>query len=810
MGKGAKIGLVVAVLALAAAGGAFYFIQKSNRAPSAGVVQAQVETLVGGPGLKLTKVTPVITSTGPGQATVTYDAEAQVTDPLYEIADGAPILRDELKLDALAWQKTRKSLAGKTAPRILELAGLKNVDQTLLLTTFLRETTAKGAVLTYNGSLRATKTDAGWQFVSDKFVRTGGEQRGKPRASFNGKTTVVTDASELQSLRMLAAAQTDLPAKVEVGRQAFLKERQAEQDKTIAQLLDTIKPGTVYAGTYKSGADAPAKVFVEFTNVTPSSKKVSAWLRNDGSWTDKRALTGTYAFDADEETLAIIFDSAATKAIHQAGPAVGEEEGLRIVFQLTPGHLGTRDPKREFDLARLSDADATTTQKQIEAPMLALREATVAGKIYRGTVRARDGAVDFDYLLRFNQQDIENGTVAASLEPAGREAWRRMYRGTIVVNRYRSAESPLRLESRIDEAVRGADAHSPSGLKTDTALVFQLSDGHLRGEADGFTYDFAPLSPAEIAKLEGATAEREKGQLAIVKAGVAYPGVARWEGKGTTEKVRLRFRRVDAHGANVDAVIESLERPGISREVHGTLDTFEKRLVLTTTNKGRAGAGSRAGLKFPAFVRSGESILSLDVGAEALDGSVRDQAWNLNFPVAGGTAVSAVEAVDYPTESGAYVWSGTNWQALPRNGAKTSKGSGALQSLGGLFSAITKSSSASNSDKIGDLIFTGSDPVPSVPGKSVLVIYVGRVRSPDRNYPAMEMAATSREADGSRKVTLYRLAPNSSTGGFREHRIATSLDHVSDTVLEMSCSRALPAGTYAISVNDETFELNIE
>ncbi|MDB6126930.1 MAG: hypothetical protein JWM35_826 [Verrucomicrobia bacterium] len=807
MAKGAKIGVLVAVVALAAAGGAFYFIRQTNRAPSPGVVKAQVESLVRAPGLQVTKVVPTITPATPGQATVTFDAEAQVTEALYEIADGAAILRDELKLDPVAWQKTRKTLSGKTAPRILELSGLKNVDQTLLLTTFLRETTAKGALLTYNGSLRATKIDAGWQFVSDKLVRTSGEQRGKPRTSFAGKTTVVSDVSELQSLRMLAAAQTDLPAKVDVGRQAFLRERQAEQDKVIAQLLDAIKPGTVYAGTYKPGSDPPAKVFIEFTNVSPSSKKVTAWLRNDGSWSDKRALSGAFAFDPDDETLAVTLDSAARQALHQAGPAVGEEDAMRIVFQLSGDRLAAHDARREFELSRLTDAAAAAAQKQIEAPAVALRDATAAGKIYRGTVRAREGAIDFDYLLRFNQEDSEAGTVVASVEPAGREAWRRTYRGTMVVNRYRGVDAPLHLESRVDEAVRGADVHSPAGLKSDSALSFQFADGHLRGEGDGFTYDFAPLSAADVAKLEAATAEREKGQLAIVKTGVAYPGVAHWELKGTSEKVRLRFRRVDAHGANVEAVIESLERPGIMRELRGALDTFEKRLVLTTTGKGRANAGSRAGLKFPAFVRSGELILSIDVGADALNGAVRDQAWNLNFPVAGAVAISAAEAGDYPTESGAYVWSGASWQSLPRNSPKLNKG--ALQVIGGLFSALSKSSSA-NSDKVGDLSFTGSDPVPSVDGKSILIIYVGRVRSSDRNYPAMEMAATNRESDGSRKVTLYRIAPSSSVGGFREHRIAASLDRVSDSVLEMSCSRPLPAGTYAISVNDESFELNVE
>jgi hypothetical protein len=72
------------------------------------------------------------------------------------------------------------------------------------------------------------------------------------------------------------------------------------------------------------------------------------------------------------------------------------------------------------------------------------------------------------------------------------------------------------------------------------------------------------------------------------------------------------------------------------------------------------------------------------------------------------------------------------------------------------------------------------------------------------------MAPSTADKEGTRQVALYRLVSNSSAGGFREHRVMGALDRVSDTVLELSCTHPLPPGSYAISVNGDAFELNVE
>ena len=72
-----------------------------------------------------------------------------------------------------------------------------------------------------------------------------------------------------------------------------------------------------------------------------------------------------------------------------------------------------------------------------------------------------------------------------------------------------------------------------------------------------------------------------------------------------------------------------------------------------------------------------------------------------------------------------------------------------------------------------------------------------------------KLASTTRDADGTRRTALYRLAAGVPVGGFRDKRVPASLDRVSDTVIELTCSRTPAAGSYAVSVNEEAFELNV-
>ncbi|MEO6876039.1 MAG: hypothetical protein ABI222_14570 [Opitutaceae bacterium] len=812
------MGLVAAAIVGVCALGAVIFFQQRNQAPTAGLIRETVEKTIGNPQLKVTGVKSTVSrSTEPGHASVAYQAEAEVREALYEPTDPTALLRDELKLDPVAWQRTRKTLSGKTAPRILELAGLKDLDPTLLQTTFLHQTTAAGAKFSFNGNLSAVKGADGWQLTGDRPNQTTGELRGKPRAAFEGSTTVIEDAAAMKKIHDLASAQADVPAKVEAGRQAFLAERRAAQEKVIADLVDSLKPGTIYGGTATADGEAPLKIFLEFTSINARYHQVSAVLRSDGSWADQRVMKGSFAFDADSETLNVTLATTARQAVPDAGDLLADPEDWNVGLQLSGEKLSGSEHGHSFTLDRMSETAAAAARQEIEAASTALVDATETGRVYRGSVHNRQDSSTYDYLLRFNQQDRQAATFVATLEPAGREAWQRTYHGTIATNRRRTGGPAARLVSQSNEAVTMADNRSPVGLNREDAFPLQLVDGHLRGETTDFTYDFSPLTDADIAKLAAAATEREQALLAIVKANTAYPGTARLGSNGPTEKIRLRFRRVDPHGADVEAVIESIEPAGIFREFRGSVDPFARQLPLNSVGQGRAAAGHRIGLKFPPLGDRGDQQLVLDLSGSAITGEMpaRGQIWKVNFPVAGALEVTGRAAGDYPSETGAYIWSGGEWQPLPRNDAKVSKD--ALQAISGFFNALAKKAILTSSgDKIGELVFAGDEPVPAVNGADVRVLYVGSTSGlADKypqlgNYPALEVAPSSRDSNGHRHVTLSRLAEGVPVGGFREQRVDGTLERVGDNLLEFNCTRRLAPGTYAISVNENDFEFNVQ
>lgn len=819
MSKGLKVGLLAGTIVLVLAIGTAVFLRQRGRAPSAILVRETVEKLIGNPQLKITGVASTVTpDADPGHAMIAYRADTEVRESLYEPAEPTALFRDELKLDPAAWQQTRKVLSGKTAPRILELAGLQGLDPTLLQSTFLHQTTAPGAKLSFTGKLRAVKGNAGWQLTGERPTLGAGAARGQPRNAFAGSITLVDDAAAMQKIRGLAAAQADVPAKIEAGRLAFLEERHAAQEKIVADLVDSLKPGTVYAGTATADSGAPVKIFLEFTDANARSKRVTAVLRNDGSWSDQRALTGSYAFDADSEILNVTLATAAQQAVPDAGELLADAEDWQVGLQLVGGKLSGHEHGHRFALNRLSEAEAAAARKEIEAASVALLEATATGKIYHGVARSRATPATFDYLLRFTAQDRAVATGVATLGPAGSPGGQRIYHATLTTNRHRPGGPALHLASQANAAVKSSDSHSPIALDRDDAFSLKLVDGRLQGETTDFSFDFSPLSEADIAKLAAAAAEREQALLAIVKPDTAYPGTARLETISLTEKVRLRFRRVDAHGSDVDAVIESLDQSGVFREFRGSVDAFASQLTLTSVGKGRAAAGRKAGLKFPPLAYSDEQLLILDLNATALSGELQGsgQGWKLNFPVADATAVAGNAAENYPTETGAYVWRENTWQPLPRNEAKINKS--AFKAIGGFFSSLgKKSNSPATAEKLSDLVFTGHDPVPRVGGTAVRLLYVGPLKNdvvekyPQlSSYPEIEIAPTTHDSNGSRKAVLSRLAEGVPVGGFGDRRVPAKVERASETVLELSCTQQLAPGSYAISVNGEGFELDVE
>lgn len=630
LSRGLKLGLVAATVAGVMAIGAIYFFQQRNRTPSEGLVKAEIEKQIGGAQLKVTEISPTITPTGPGQADIHYHAVAVLTEPLYEQLEATAVLRDQLKLDLDAWQKARKTLAGQGGARILELAGLKGVDDTLLQTTFLKEVSPKGQQVQFDGRLRASKSEGGWKLETQGGNTAAGAPQGQPRANFPGRTSVVSDPSELEKLRELAKAQAEVPVKIEQAMAAYAQERQAEQEKAMAQSLESMAPGTLFAGTAKGGTGAPTPLYLEITTLRTKEKQVIALLRNEGGWSDARTFQGSFAASPVDGALTVTLVTQRGQAVRKGGPFLERNESWQVVFQFSEGRLTGRSGDWEYALTRLSEPDAAARKKELDGEAGLLREATLAGKVYRGTIRGKSAPDTFECLLRFKRQENDGEVLGLTIEPVGRDALQRTFRGTIIGSRLRAEGWPLRLETKAREAVKAAAGNALLAGHEDITVSLKLDNGRLVGESKNFTWDFGSVATEELAKLDTDKAQREKQILALVKEGALFYGKAHPEGESQTEGVRLRIRHIEPGGTVVDAILESLETNGVSREFRGPLDLYEGRLELTTSARGRGKTG--VAVHFPAFVDSkAEMVISLTLVDGKFTGELKPSNWRLEF-----------------------------------------------------------------------------------------------------------------------------------------------------------------------------------
>jgi len=629
MGLGAKIALLSFVVVAALAAGGFYLYQQRSHTPTAGAIKSGVEKVVTNPLLKVTEVAPTLTPAGDA-FDVQYRAVAELREPLYVELENRAMLRDDLKVDVEAWQTARQTISGKDGARILELAGLKVVDDTLLKTTFLKEVSPKGAKVTFEGKLRATKSGSDWRLVPQGDPVSIALPPGDPRAKFGGRTTLVGNAAEMTRLREMAKAQSGLPAKIEQGRIAMVAERRANQEKTLANLLADLATGTLFAGTASAGTGSPEKLYLEITALQEGEKQVSALLRNEGGWGDARPFQGGFVFNPDEGTMTVTLATQRNQAVKKAGPFLDRNESWQMVLTFSDGRLTGHSGDSEYSFTRLSALDATAARSQLDAVAAPLRAATAPGKVFRGTISAKSGAESHEFLVRFNRQDNDGAVLGLTLEPAGHGGWQRIFRGSIIASRSRAEGWPLRLESASRDALKSAPGFPLLTAREDFSVSLKLADGRLVGSSRDYNWDFAGVSEEEIAKFDAEQAELKKQFLALVKVGASYTGRAQAADSDQPERVRLRFTLVDQRGGVIEALLESLEVSGVNREFRGTFDLVEGRLVLTSSGRTHGRPGKA--IRLPVFVdSSAEAALVLKADGEKLSAEAKPSGWKLEF-----------------------------------------------------------------------------------------------------------------------------------------------------------------------------------
>jgi hypothetical protein len=176
------------------------------------------------------------------------------------------------------------------------------------------------------------------------------------------------------------------------------------------------------------------------------------------------------------------------------------------------------------------------------------------------------------------------------------------------------------------------------------------------------------------------------------------------------------------------------------------------------------------------------------------------------------------------TRTGAYALVSGSWVRLPTNGAKAvqsapQKLTGLLQNLGSLEDRMAGKSSEPASTEIAEIRFDGIEPVPAVPARDVVIVYVGPLapfaaadiaRHPElKDYPVMELALEKTLSKTARYASLYRVA--SGFLGFGETRVKTAT--VSQPAANLTVLRAtavLPRGRYAVACGPQSYEIAVE
>jgi hypothetical protein len=628
-GSLAVVGVVVALLFVGLAAGGYYFWRHRNIPPSAQQVQAAVQKVVANPALVVGDVVPTVTARESGQEEIDYRATAELREPLYEQTDTATVLKNEFNLDPEAWDKARASISGADGPHILELAGLKGVDDSLLTTVYLKEVTARGAKVTFSGHLKATKTDGDWHLVSSGPAPTIAMPAGQARAQFHGRTAIAGEAAEMGRLRELAKAQADVPAKVEQGRLALVEERRAGMEKTVAGLAAELSPGTLFGGT-ATGSGASERLWLEVTDVQADDKRISAELRNSGGWMDKRPFHGTYAANPEDGTLTVTLVTQRNQAVKKGGPFLDRAESWQVVFSFSGGKLTGHSGEWDYQFTRLSAADITNAKAELDSEADAIRTAIGIGKVFRGSAKPKAGGDGLEIEMRFTRLENDGAVVGLILTSPSHPSWQRNFRGGIIGNTFRDDGWPIHLETATRDYVKAASGHPILSAHEAFEVNLKLVDGRLVGASRDFNWDLGPVAGETVAKQDSDLAAVRKQIFALVKSGASFTGRAHAEGSDDAERIRIRFTMVDQRSGIVEALLESLETSGLNREFKGTAELQDGKLVLASNGQVRGRPGRAVHL--PAFVDgTADASLSITLDGEQLAAEVLPSGWVLDL-----------------------------------------------------------------------------------------------------------------------------------------------------------------------------------
>jgi hypothetical protein len=275
--------------------------------------------------------------------------------------------------------------------------------------------------------------------------------------------------------------------------------------------IELLKPKVLFAGTAKtkrtsSPAHATVKsvrIFLEITEVRDEdgTVRLTALLRNDGSWSDTRVFTGELVC-GDDGAAALKLISAASDALQEAGPllqlgsdnfdlAVDREGNSQLPLKLDGRALVYEGDELSVRLESVSDEQRTAEIAAITGQCAKSIAAVQEGRVYTGTITDRTKGSTTPWILRFTAFSESDGVVSAELLRPTSTDEKVEVSGNVIMNRYRAAGFPVRFTNF------GSYPSDEMEILRDI-MPFDLApteDGKLRGTSARLILRFEPAAP---------------------------------------------------------------------------------------------------------------------------------------------------------------------------------------------------------------------------------------------------------------------------------------------------------------------------
>jgi hypothetical protein len=789
------------------------------------------------PGLELTNVATTATRDidDPRQKQPLVILESRITarfaETLYERLDTIAYLGNVLKADTSTSQKITRLLSTPDSTRILEIAALdQEAIPSLDGITLVRETVKAGMTCEFTTEIIARRTGDAWEVTVGALHPKNDIPRGKSIAAVapgvkSPRILNIDNPAEADQLRALVAQAGAVLASLEKARDQHLAELAAIAKKRLDDAFAQLAPGSLFTGRLTPGSGTPLDISMHAIEQNPGDKTVTVLLRTANSWTDARTAQGALAIDTTTGLPTLTLVSEAAAALGNTGPLTGDTGTLRITLAFEDASTLSGEYNRIYNttltLTRVPDTERAAALAALKAAGESLLKNIAEGAIHALVVAGTENRTAEEYLLRVIKT-APDGTFEAVLESVS-NSWMRKFSGRLDTNAHRSNGLPLRLRSEAGARVKKAPVGT---LLHDYAvgIDFRRDGENFAGQTDNRRAITLALASPDFVAAAGINRQAARDLiLGIIRENTAYDGTASLHGNDLApERIRIRFTKVAPATGNVEAVVDSLDFPGVRRQAGGAIDFDSSLVTLKMVSDDHATKTSAArGPQAPLLQHRRSSAFDLVCAKQALGGKdTHSSGWTYTFPVENARATPVPFDV-IPEADGVYAWAGERWLALTGDGIELSRGartmlkvSSVLGSIGSVLDA--KSTSANETNPEGNITIEGDDIPPTLDGAAPLLLVrgpvddSGAVKDADAGPATCEIGALTTGKNGARSARVVLLTKTRVTFGRNGVPAKLEIFGGDKTARLVIPGRTLSAGRHLLLVSGRMYEFAVK